>query len=312
MKPDRFSTVAADDGTPLAVRESGPRTAPVTVIFVHGFSLHMESWAPQRIRLERAWRGRARMVFFDHRGHGESGEAPPSTYTIRQLGQDLDAVVRAVVPDGPLVLVGHSMGGMAVLSYVAQQSATVLDRVIGVGLVSTAANAVASYGIARVLNTPAIACLRTFSEHTPRLMQNSWTMSRRLLSPMIGTTCARAPLATVRAANVSYQMIHHTPASTLVTFLSEFKRYDEWPALSTLGATPVAIVCGTHDVVTPIAHSKRLASELPLAELIAIPGGRHLVQFEHADIVTECLDRLLHRAQATLLASPTAAVSISA
>ncbi|RYF41040.1 MAG: alpha/beta fold hydrolase, partial [Comamonadaceae bacterium] len=110
---DRTHRILTADGTSLAVREIGSRTAPVTVIFAHGFCLHMDAWAPQRAYLAEVWRGRARLVFFDHRGHGGSGTADTDSYTISQLGRDLDVVIRTVAPKGPIVLVGHSMGGMA-------------------------------------------------------------------------------------------------------------------------------------------------------------------------------------------------------
>lgn len=42
------STVAADDGVALRVEEVGEPSAPMTVVFVHGFCLHMGSWYFQR------------------------------------------------------------------------------------------------------------------------------------------------------------------------------------------------------------------------------------------------------------------------
>lgn len=164
---DRTRLVLTADGTSLAVREIGSQMAPVTVIFAHGFCLHMDAWAPQRAYLAMVWRGRARLVFFDHRGHGGSGAADTDSYTISQLGRDLDAVIRTVAPQGPIVLVGHSMGGMAVMSYVAHHQEAAAAQVVGVGLISTAVDNVAGAGIGRALNTPAVTLLRSASAHAP-------------------------------------------------------------------------------------------------------------------------------------------------
>ncbi len=40
------------------------------------------------------------MVFYDQRGHGRSGDAAPETYTLTQLGQDLESVLKVVAPRG--------------------------------------------------------------------------------------------------------------------------------------------------------------------------------------------------------------------
>lgn len=312
---DRRSVVVADDGTPLAVREIGSRAAPVTVVFAHGFCLHMGAWAPQRIRLAHAWAGRARLVFFDHRGHGGSGEGPVESYTITQLGHDLDAVIRAVAPHGPLILVGHSMGGMAVLSYIASHRATAGQRLAGLSLIATAAGDIAGSGIGRFLKTPAVPVLRAAAELAPTWLQRGWDLARRLLAPVIGTTCpfpmAQSPVA--QAASMSYDMIHRTPIATLTRLLVEFKDFDENRALPLCASIPVSIVCGTHDKVTPILHSHRLASALPTAELVEVPGARHMVELERPDIVSASLDRLLGRVEASQSAGfPSPVLSVGA
>ena len=58
------------------------------------------------------------------------------------LGRDLDAVLRALAPDGPLVLVGHSMGGMTIMALAEQRPELFAERVAGVALLSTSAGEV--------------------------------------------------------------------------------------------------------------------------------------------------------------------------
>ena len=85
--------VTTPDGVALAVREVGPEDARLTVVFAHGFCLRMGAFYFQRVRLAEQWGPQVRMVFYDQRGHGQSGEAPPETYTVTQLGQDLETVL---------------------------------------------------------------------------------------------------------------------------------------------------------------------------------------------------------------------------
>ena len=136
LDADRSSVVTTADGVDLAVREVGPADAPLTVVFSHGFCLRMAAFHFQRVRLEQEWGEQVRMVFYDQRGHGQSAEAPPDTYTIEQLGRDLEAVLAATAPKGPVVLVGHSMGGMTVLSHARQYPQRYPTRIVGVALIS--------------------------------------------------------------------------------------------------------------------------------------------------------------------------------
>ena len=73
LDADRGSVVTTPDGVPLAVREVGPEDAPLTVVFAHGFCLRMGAFHFQRARLTDQWGAQVRMVFYDQRGHGQSG-----------------------------------------------------------------------------------------------------------------------------------------------------------------------------------------------------------------------------------------------
>src|SRR5439155_18589522 len=88
---------------------------------------------------------------FDHRGHGLSGAANERSSTIEQLAADLDAVLRAVVPEGPIVLMGHSMGGMVIMELAQQNPELFAERVCGVAFIATAAGEVGRRGLPRGL-----------------------------------------------------------------------------------------------------------------------------------------------------------------
>jgi pimeloyl-ACP methyl ester carboxylesterase len=85
---------------------------PVTVILAAGAGQTSRTWTSLRHRLAAT----ARVVTFDRPGLGESppGQAPR---TPTQIARELHTVVEALRLSGPLVLVGHSMGGLHVLRY---------------------------------------------------------------------------------------------------------------------------------------------------------------------------------------------------
>ena len=112
-----------------------------TLLFTHGFCLPQDSWHFQRAEFSATHR----MVFWDQRGHGRS-DAPPrgrsgrgEPVTVEQLGEDLYAVLEAACPDEPVVLVGHSMGGMTMMALAAQHPELFGERIVGAALLSTSA-----------------------------------------------------------------------------------------------------------------------------------------------------------------------------
>jgi len=285
-------TVRADDGIPLAVLVSGPAHGAPTVVFVHGHWTRTENWTPLREALRAGSAPDLRMVFFDQRGHGRSGGAHADTYTVEQAGRDLAAVLRAVSAER-VVLVGHSMGGMAILSYARQFPGEVNSRVSGIALISTAAADLHRTGLGRYLHSPAVELIRRAVSRAPGAMEFAVRVGGRMGSPL---------------ARIAFRRTHHrrwaallevlgtgTPVSTMVGFLRSFAALDESAALSVLATVPSVVVCGSRDEWTPFELSAGLAARLPLADLVCIDGAGHSVITDRAHEVARSLDGLLRR-----------------
>ena len=214
-EPDRC--VITDDGVRLAARVVNDVDDPdLTVVFVHGFSLRMSSWYFQRTALAPTWGERTRLVFYDHRGHGRSDAAPPQTMTMSQLGDDLALVLRALAPTGPVV-VGHSMGGMATMALARRHPALFAPggRVVGVGLVATAARGITEAGVGEGLQNPVINAFRLAVRRAPWFIQ-----AGRTCPPRTGAGPARgqfrARLLSPATARAVERMIRQTPLETIV------------------------------------------------------------------------------------------------
>ena len=105
----------------LAVREVGPEDARLTVVFAHGFCLRMGAFHFQRARLAEQWGPQVRMVFYDQRGPWPIRRSPTGDVHRDAAGPRTWRPCSPVMaPRGPVVLVGHSMGGMTVLSHARQ------------------------------------------------------------------------------------------------------------------------------------------------------------------------------------------------
>lgn len=295
MLRDRRSIVHAEDGVPLVVREVGPAQAPLTVVFVHGYCLSQQSWHFQRRDLEERWSENARLVFYDQRGHGESGIARRKSCTIAQLGRDLECVLDATAPTGPVVLVGHSMGGMTVLALAGRRPDLFESRIRGVGLVATTAAGLIESGLARNLQNPIVDGFRLAVRTSPDGVQHARHAVRALIAPILRAASFGTDVSP-RLHRMTNSMLNATSVVTVVNFLRTLELHDESAALSVLADIPTLVVCGDADMITPFPNSKRLAAELPQSELVRVRGAGHLVQLEFPAIVTDAIDRLVGRA----------------
>ena len=259
----RSYSVTTADGVELAVRETGPEDAPLTMVFVHGFCLRMGAFHFQRTRLAKKWGPGVRMVFYDQRGHGESGEAAPDSYTLTQLGKDLEAVLTETTPRGVIVLVGHSMGGMTVLSHARQFPAQYGRRIVGAALISSAAEGVNRSPLGEILKNPALEAVRVAARSAPKLMHRGRNVSRSLIGPIL-RAASFSDIEVSRSLDAfSQRMMNGTPIATMVGFLRALEVHDETAGLWTLLRIPTLIACGDHDLLTPDEYSRKMAASLP-------------------------------------------------
>ena len=293
---DRSYVVTTPDGVPLAVREVGPADAPVTVVFAHGFCLRMGAFHFQRMRLSDEWGPQVRMIFYDQRGHGRSGDAPPETYTIAQLGMDLETVLQVIAPRGPVVVVGHSMGGMTVLSHARQYPHHYGNRIVGAALISSAAEGVAKSPLGEILNNPALEAVRRAARSAPKLVQRGRNVGRSVIGPILRAASYADLNVSPSVVAFSERMMLDTPIPTLMEFLHALEVHDETAALPTLATIPTLIVCGDHDLVTPDEYSTKMADALPDSELIIVAKSGHLVLLSKPEPINDGLVRLVKRA----------------
>ncbi|MEU2347339.1 alpha/beta hydrolase [Modestobacter sp. NPDC049651] len=311
--PDRSVLVRADDGVLLAVEEIGPADAPLTVVFVHGYALSMGSWAFQRrdlgaeLATANGSAPAARLVFYDQRGHGASGRGDAGHSTVEQLAADLEAVLAERVPTGPVVLVGHSMGGMTLLALARRRPDLFGSRVVAAALISTSSGNLADldFGLPQLLTRVRAAVLPAaawtmrhrpgFAERTRRLAKDVVSAATRALS-FAGKDVDPALAHYVDA------MIAGTPVDVIAEFYPALVGLDESGALEPLARVPVLVLTGDADKMIPMAHSELIVERLRELggdpEVVVVPDSGHLVLLEHPDQVTRPLAGLLRRAVA--------------
>ncbi|MGY2004179.1 alpha/beta fold hydrolase [Blastococcus sp. SYSU DS1024] len=302
--PPGSRTVTTDDGCDLHVEFDGPgggggEDAPLTVVLCHGFTARLAEWQLQRAAL----RDRARLVLWDQRGHGRSGWTPLTRATIDRTGQDLGQVLDAVAPAGPVVLAGHSMGGMSILALARQRPELFGTRVVGVFLLATSAGGLVSTG---VLGTAVrlMRRLRLLPLYLWLLQLLAPTLERwRRRGTRLGRRAIRRLLfgkddADPRSVRLVQQLLEETPLPVTMAFYATFLDHDETAALEVLRRVPVTVVAATHDRLTPEAHGRRIAEAVgPGAELVVVPGAGHSVNLTRTAVVDRAFTGLLDRVE---------------
>ncbi|MGC9536835.1 alpha/beta fold hydrolase [Streptomyces sp. UG1] len=302
---DDIDPEAAPALTPRRRRLFGRKApAPVTVVFSHGYCLSQDSWHFQRAAL----RGVVRTVHWDQRSHGRSGRGVAQTeegkhVDIEQLGRDLKAVIDAAAPEGPLVLVGHSMGGMTVMALADQYPELIRDRVVATAFVGTSSGKLGevNFGlpvagvnaVRRVL--PGV--LKVLGQRA-ELVEKGRRATADLFAGIIKRYSFSSRDVDPAVARFAERMIEGTPIDVVAEFYPAFADHDKTEALALFEDMPVLVLAGVGDLVTPSEHSEAIADLLPDAELVLVPDAGHLVMLEHPEVVTDRLADLLTRAGA--------------
>ena len=306
--PTESLVVTAEDGVALHVEIDAPeassrgRLHPAgrtpTVVLVHGFALSMQSWVLQRRALIHAG---FRVVAYDQRGHGRSGEPALEACTVGQLGRDLAAVLETTCPTGPVVLVGHSMGGMSVMSYAGQHPDVVRDRVLAVALVSTSPGGaeMTEFGlgatVGRVVGSLGPGVLTRLSRHAGPIAVLR-KMGRGVQDAVVQRWAFDSPVS-AELVHLVGEMIFATSFDVMAAFLPDIDVLDLGESLAPLVGIETLVMNGAGDLITPPSHSEEIVRLVPGAEHVVVEDAGHIMMLEHPQLVTQQLLMLIGRAQ---------------
>lgn len=306
--PTESLSVNADDGVALHVEIDAPETSSrsrrhvggrmPTVVLVHGFALSMRSWVLQRRALIHEG---FRVVSYDQRGHGRSGDSALENCTVDQLGRDLAAVLEVTCPSGPVVLIGHSMGGMSVMSYAGQHPDVVRDRVLAVALVSTSPGGhdMVELGlgpmVGRVVGALGPGVLTRMSRHA-RPIGLLRKVGRGVQDAVVSRWAFDSPVSH-ELVDLVGDMIFSTSFDVMAAFLPDIDALDLGPQLDVLTGIETLVLNGAGDLITPPSHSEEIVRRVPGAEHVVVEDAGHILQLEHPVVVTQQLLMLIARAQ---------------
>ncbi|HVL64422.1 MAG TPA: alpha/beta hydrolase [Actinomycetota bacterium] len=274
---ERSRVLELEDGARLAVEEVGPAEARSGVVFVHGSCLRTDVWHYQMPGID----GR-RLIFYDLRGHGLSQPKGDTDFSVRTLAGDLARVIEDAGLE-EVVVVGHSVGGMAALQFALDHERDQGTSIKGLVLLNTTyrpavETLVGGAAVARVerLARRPLDVIGKRADYVERL--------RKIIKPSdaVFWTVALAgfgPGASAKQIDFTYDMLAETPADVIFDLIRSYRDFDVRDRLDEVGV-PALVVGGTHDRITVSSASDYLARNLPKAELVMLERCGHMSMLE--------------------------------
>lgn len=294
----RTHALHVDDGARLHVTVYGREDAEVTLLLAHCWTADEQDWHYQVRHLLATYGPDLRLVTWDARGHGRSDVARERDCTVPRLARDLGQVVDTFAADGPLVLAGHSIGGMTIMA-LPEVRPDVVDRVAGLVLVATSSGGLDTVTLGlpemgpllrsqlpRVLATRARLLTRSERRRTP-------SIERMVVNKLLMGT----PLRLRDAGLVVDQLVSCAPA-TMSGFYRDLMRHERTEGLKAYAGVPTTVMVGGADVLTPPAHARRLAAAIDGARLLVLPGAGHYLPLERDEAVSAELVAAVDRVRA--------------
>ncbi|MFG2211031.1 alpha/beta fold hydrolase [Streptomyces sp. NPDC048638] len=267
QQPTPTAELQRPDGARLALYIDGPSDPDLVVVMAHGWQATASVFNEHVRHLPRP---RTRVVRYDQRGHGNStgGRALPS---IPLLADDLKAVITATAPGPlPVLLVGHSMGGMSVLALAAQHPHLVGDKVTAALLAATTAGGL---DLATAVHPP-LKRLIGLSRHA------------------MAAVCIHAPMPAHHIREIVRPRPYpQPPIDDAARWFRALMRHDVAQQIDVLARIPVHILVGENDQTIPPIHALRLAAQIPTSRLHVVPGGSHRLPTQHPEEFLTALER---------------------
>ena len=278
-------TAVSADGAEIYAEAFGPEDG-TPVVLAHGWTENLTYWVHEIRGLSSQG---FRVVAYDLRGHGHSQGA--GDYAIGRFGEDLEAVLKAAVPEGRRALIaGHSLGAMSIAAWAEHHD---VERLVG-------AAALLNTGVGDLMGEQLLLPLPKFAQALNGTIATHGFIGSRAPLPRFSSPVSHALLRRVAfgpsasPAQVAFyeRMLIGMPPRTRADVglaISEIELYDALPRLT----VPTIVLAGEKDRLTPPSHARRIAEMLPqLERLIILPDTGHMGPLERPREVTQALIEL--------------------
>lgn len=296
--------VAGADGAVLHVEIEGAAEGPI-LLFTHGWALSSRIWAEARADLG----GRFGLVFWDLPGLGRSGR-PPAGYSIEGFAEDLYAVIDSLPEDRPIILVGHSIGGMTLLTFCLRHPELLNRRVAAVVLENTThTNPLETMAFSRLVRPlqPVIElALKLDMLLSPALWVMNWQAWLSGSTHLAARFIAFGARPTRERLDRTVRLItKNSPAVQARGNLAmlHWSVTDRLPGIN----VPALVFVGGRDLITKDHAGEAIAAALPQARLVRVEDAGHMGPVEKAAFYNEQIGDFAEFVRLLRSRAPTAA-----
>ena len=286
-----YKQIKGKSGASLAVVQQGPSGTP-TLLFTHGWGADHQDWSYAIQSLG----SRFNTVAWDLPGLGKSTVSP--NYEIRTLAGDLDSVVSSI--NGPVIIIGHSIGGILNIEYARQFPEKMGNQVKGFVQVNTTyTNPVQTKKGAET----SMKLQKPVYEPLLHLITWSSPVARGLAWLAYQSGLAHLQLAKQSfAGNETWAQLDHMASYAYrsspgviaqgVLGMLHWDGSDVLPKIT----VPTLVISGNQDVTTLPSASDRMEHDIPKANRLAVQGAAHLGPVEqhklYADAIADFASKL--------------------
>jgi 3-oxoadipate enol-lactonase len=242
-----------------------------TLVFLHGIGGGRAAWQRQLPFFEA--RGYATLAW-EAPGYGSAPVVDP--YTFANMASALEAALDRLAA-GPVVAVGHSMGGMIAQEAYArfpQKFSALVLAFTSSAFGGTSSDFAQQFIDARI---KPLDLGRTMAE-----------ISARLMPTMHGA--ASDPSGLVLAA----QVMASVPPDTYRKAVAMLTTFDRRAQLAQINV-PTMVLAGSEDMIAPPAMMERMAQKIPGSDYMCLPGCGHLGPMDQPEAFNNALLAFLKR-----------------
>lgn len=266
------SRLSSPTGADLHLETIGEGAKP-TLLFTHGWGLDSTIWTYAKRDLSRQFN----LVVWDLPGTGKSRPGPDRALGPDRFSTDLSPVIDSIKSD-TIILVGHSIGGMTIQSFLRRVSSHQKKRIAGIVLFNTTytnpLETMIASGLFKAMRWPVLEPMFLMTRLLqPVVWLDAW---RNYLSGwahvvnriQFGKTFTRSQLDAVTLLGT------RNAPGTLARGNQGMFRWDATGATDTVWC-PVLVIGGEKDIVTKPQASRDIASMTPSARLMLVDGVNH-------------------------------------
>ena len=234
--------------------------------------------------------GGYRVLAVDHRANGRSDAGDPARWTVPQMADDVEALIRALSLEN-VVVIGWSFGSFVTQSHMVRHGSASAYVLMGTvshpGALANVEHELATFEPESLRAQVAASWADEATVETPEA-------ARQLLADQMPFHVADPTGPLVAELNAADRVVYRPEVLRHFAAGGEYGMLDLREDLRNV-TTPTLILSGADDRTTPAASAGELTAFLPHCEQVVIPDCAHMVPYEQPDAFNAALTSFLER-----------------